>query len=62
MRRLAALALFALLQVALGAAVIWTQRELWLTTLHVVNGGGLTAAAMLATLRTWMLESPASPA
>ena len=62
MRRLAAVVLFALLQVALGAAVIWTQRNLWVTTLHVVNGAGLTAAALLATLRTWMLESPPSRA
>ncbi len=62
LRRLAAVVLFALIQVALGAAVIWTQRNLWVTTLHVVNGGALTAAAMLATLRTWMLESPGSPA
>lgn len=62
MRRLAAVVLFALLQVALGAAVIWTQRLLWVTTLHVVNGGALIAATMLATLRTWMLESPGSAA
>jgi len=57
-RRLAAMVLFALIQVALGASVIWMQRNLWVTTLHVVNGGVLTAAATLATLRIWMLESP----
>ncbi len=60
--RVAALALFAVIQVSLGASVIWTQRNLAVTTLHVVTGGVLMAAAVLVTLRAWQLESPAARA
>ena len=49
--------LFVLIQVSLGASVIWTQRSLAVTTLHVVNGGLLMAAAVLAALRAWQLET-----
>ena len=58
-RRAAALVVLVLLQVALGAAIIWTQRSLAVTTLHVVNGALVLAAAGLVALRAGMLEIPA---
>jgi cytochrome c oxidase assembly protein subunit 15 len=61
-RRGIALAALALVQVALGAAIVWTQRDLAVTTLHVVNGAGVLAAAALVVLRAWMLETPAPAA
>jgi cytochrome c oxidase assembly protein subunit 15 len=42
-----------LLQWALGAAVIWSARELIVTTLHLVNGALLLGAAGLLVLRAW---------
>ena len=58
-RRVTALVVLALLQVALGAGIIWTQLNLAVTTLHVVNGGLVLAAAALVFVRAWMLEIPA---
>jgi heme a synthase len=58
-RRAVAMVGFVLLQIALGASVIWTQRSLAVTTLHVVNGGLVLATTALTTLRAWMLERPA---
>jgi cytochrome c oxidase assembly protein subunit 15 len=57
-RRMALLVLFAVVQVSLGASIIWTERGLAVTTLHVVNGALLMAAAVSTTLRAWMLECP----
>jgi cytochrome c oxidase assembly protein subunit 15 len=53
-----ALLVFLLLQVGLGAGVIWTQRELLTTTAHLVNGALLLGSATLLTLRAWVLEAP----
>jgi heme a synthase len=63
-RRAAALAVFALVQAALGASILWTQRSLAATTLHVVTGGLVLASAALVAVRAWMLETraPASAA
>jgi cytochrome c oxidase assembly protein subunit 15 len=56
----ALLALVAL-QMALGAGVIWTQRELITTTAHLVNGALLLGAAGLLTVRAWAIEAPFAP-
>lgn len=42
-------------QLLLGAAVIWTQRAVAITTLHVVNGALLSATAGLLALRAWLI-------
>lgn len=54
-RRVAALVLFLAIQVSLGASIIWTERGIAVTTLHVVNGALLMGAAVLTTMRAWML-------
>jgi cytochrome c oxidase assembly protein subunit 15 len=58
-RRAAVLVGLALVQAALGTAIVWTQRSLAVTTLHVVTGAGVLAAAVLLAVRAWMLETPA---
>jgi len=57
-RRVVLMLALTALQLGLGASVIWTQRDLTVTTLHVVTGGLLVAATMLTALRAWMLERP----
>jgi heme a synthase len=59
-----ALAMLAFLavQVSLGAGVIWSQRELIITTAHLVNGALLLGSATLLTLRAWVIEVPANRA
>jgi cytochrome c oxidase assembly protein subunit 15 len=44
------------LQLALGAVVIWSRLAVPLTTLHVTNGALLTGVAALLTLRAFRLE------
>jgi len=61
-RRAVALVALVLLQAALGASILWTQRSLAATTLHVVNGGLVLASAALVAVRAWMLEAPAPAA
>ncbi|HEX9843166.1 MAG TPA: COX15/CtaA family protein, partial [bacterium] len=46
------------LQIALGAAVIWSERAPTITTLHLVNGALLLASAALLTLRARLLTTP----
>lgn len=46
------------LQVCLGAGVIWSQRGLIITTAHLVNGALLLGTVSLLTLRLWVLEWP----
>jgi cytochrome c oxidase assembly protein subunit 15 len=53
-----ALLAFLLLQVLLGAGVIWSQRELITTTAHLVNGALLLGSASLLALRAWAIEAP----
>ena len=53
-----AAALLTLLQMLLGALVIWTQRAVPITTLHLVNGALLLAATGLLALRAVMLVPP----
>jgi cytochrome c oxidase assembly protein subunit 15 len=46
------------LQIALGAAIIWSERAPTITTLHLVNGALLLASAALLTLRARLLTTP----
>ncbi len=50
-----AAALLLPLQILLGGAVVWSQRAVPITTLHLVNGALLLAAVALLCLRSWML-------
>lgn len=52
-----ALLAFLLLQVSLGAGVIWSERELLTTTAHLVNGALLLGSAALLALRVWVIEA-----
>jgi heme a synthase len=45
-------------QIALGASIVWTQRGLAITTIHVANAGLLVACTALFTARAWRLEAP----
>ncbi|MBI3993698.1 MAG: COX15/CtaA family protein, partial [Candidatus Lambdaproteobacteria bacterium] len=53
-----AAALLTILQLVLGALVIWTQRAVPITTLHLVNGALLLAATGLLALRAVVLVPP----
>ncbi|HUJ75417.1 MAG TPA: COX15/CtaA family protein [bacterium] len=58
MWRAAAMVAFLVAQVCLGGLVIWTQRGLAITTLHVVNAALLVGSTVLVTVRAWLLEAP----
>jgi cytochrome c oxidase assembly protein subunit 15 len=49
-------------QIALGASVIWFAREPVITSLHVVNGAGVLATALLMALRATKMSGAAEPA
>lgn len=49
------LAALLVLQIALGAGVIWTQRAPTITSLHLVNGALLIATAGVLALRARLL-------
>ncbi|MDE2999708.1 MAG: COX15/CtaA family protein [Gemmatimonadota bacterium] len=55
--------LFALLlvQLTLGALVIWTGKAVSITTLHVVVGAMALAASLVLTLRVWRICGAAKP-
>jgi len=44
-------------QVVFGISIIWTYRNPWPTTLHVINGAALLATSLLIALRASTLES-----
>lgn len=46
------------LQILLGGAVVWSQRAVPITTLHLVNGALLLASVALLCLRCWLLVPP----
>jgi cytochrome c oxidase assembly protein subunit 15 len=54
------LALLVLLQITLGASVIWMQKAPVPTTFHVLNGAAVLATSFLITLRAARLSSPAA--
>ena len=45
-------------QATLGASIIWTQRQVHVTTLHVVIGALLLAVSLVLTVRTWRIYAP----
>jgi cytochrome c oxidase assembly protein subunit 15 len=49
-------------QVSLGASIIWTQRQVHVTTLHVVTGAVLLAVSLVLTVRSWRFLVPADQA
>jgi cytochrome c oxidase assembly protein subunit 15 len=53
-----ALALFVVIQVALGALTIWTGKAVLPTTAHVLGGAAVLAASFLLTLRAHRLIAP----
>ena len=42
-------------QVLLGAGVVWTGKAVAVTTLHVVVGAAILATAVVIVMRTWRL-------
>jgi cytochrome c oxidase assembly protein subunit 15 len=50
-------------QVTLGAFTIWTARNVWINSAHVVGGALVLAASLVITLRSWRVrfEAPANP-
>lgn len=55
MRPALAVILLLPLQILLGGAVVWSQRSVPITTLHLVNGALLLGATALLSLRCWLL-------
>jgi cytochrome c oxidase assembly protein subunit 15 len=53
-----ATAVLLVVQILLGGGIIWSQRGVILTSLHVVNGALLIAATGLLALRGWTAEAP----
>jgi cytochrome c oxidase assembly protein subunit 15 len=49
-------------QVTLGASIIWTQRQVHVTTTHVVIGAVLLAVSLVLTVRSWRFAGPLSTA
>lgn len=46
-----------LLQILLGASIIWTRREVGVTTTHVVVGAVLLATSFVLTVRSWRVAA-----
>lgn len=57
-----ALAVFVALQIALGAFVIWSGRDVVINTAHVVNGAAVLGTSLVLTLRTWRAAPGLEPA
>jgi cytochrome c oxidase assembly protein subunit 15 len=49
------------MQIALGASVIWLRREPVMTSLHVVNGAAVLATALLLAMRATKIAALAEP-
>ncbi len=45
-------------QILLGALVIWTEKPVSVTTLHVVGGASILASSLVLTLRCWRMDAP----
>jgi heme a synthase len=60
-RRALEMAFLVLVQVLLGASIIWTHRQVWVATLHVVTGAVLLAMSMVLAV-TSRRASPTSRA
>lgn len=48
------------IQVTLGASVIWTQRQVHVTSTHVVVGALLLGVSLVLTVRSWRFTRPVS--
>lgn len=46
-------------QATLGASIIWTQRQVHVTSMHVVTGAILIAVSLVLTVRSWRVAVPA---
>ena len=60
-RSATALAGFVAVQVALGAFVIWSGRDVVINTAHVVNGALVLGTSLVLTLRSWRSAAGAEP-
>jgi cytochrome c oxidase assembly protein subunit 15 len=45
-------------QATLGASIIWTQRQVHVTTLHVATGAILLAVSLVLTVKAWRISAP----
>lgn len=61
-RNATALVAFVIVQVTLGAFVVWSGRDVVINTLHVVNGATVLATSLVLTLRTWRAAGGVEPA
>jgi len=52
---------FVAVQVALGAFVIWSGRDVVINTAHVVNGALVLGTSLVLTLRSWRSAAGAEP-
>lgn len=55
------LALLTVVQVMLGASIIWTERAVWVATGHVVVGAAILATTVVTILRSWRLSVRTAP-
>jgi len=60
-RTATALVGFVAVQVALGAFVIWSGRDVVINTAHVVNGALVLGTSLVLTLRSWRSAAGAEP-
>jgi len=50
--------LLLVIQITLGASIIWSRRQVTVTTLHVVVGAILLASSFVLTVRSWRFAAP----
>ena len=50
-----------LIQVLLGASIIWSERAVWIATGHVVVGAAILTTTLVVVLRSWRLSSARVP-
>ena len=55
-----AMLVLVVVQATLGASIIWTQRQVHVTTTHVVIGAVLLAVSLVLTVRSWRFARPLS--
>jgi cytochrome c oxidase assembly protein subunit 15 len=54
--------LLVVVQATLGASIIWTHRQVHVTTTHVVIGAVLLGVSLVLTVRSWRFTTPLSTA
>ncbi len=60
-RPVSLLAVLLLLQILLGASIIWSERAVWVATGHVVVGASILATTVVMILRCWKLSVLSAP-